>query len=117
MKIYSGFFMNSGDHVTYDYNPGNCRLPERINKGDAVTVEVYGRYDDSEVSCYLVRVHLADGRVLDKQLGKTTLLHITLWTAPGVPPVESGLRATKNVMSIKKIPTFLIPAKAGFFEK
>jgi len=128
-KIYSGFFLvgpkadvmrrqlNRSDlHVTWEFNPGHCKLPQGVKEGDLVNVHVVGRYKDSEIACWVVQVLLPNGQRLVKQ-PTGTVLHITTWSAPRVPAVESGLRATKKGWDkFQPKDQFMLTAQADYFK-
>ena len=111
INIYSGFFMG-GKHITWEFNPGKCTLPERVQEGDEVMVRVIGEYSDHEVRALQVEVILSNGRVLTHQPGGTPL-HITV-RAKGVPPVVSGVKIKEK--GAKPVRPYFIRAKAGFFK-
>ena len=111
-KIYSAFFLFDGRHITWEFNPGKCGLPESVEEGDKVKVVGVGEYIDYEIYAIQVEVILADGKVLTHQPNGTPL-HITI-KAKGVPPVESGLRIKK--FGATPIKPYTIEATAGFFK-
>ena len=112
VKIFSGFFLLNGKHITWDFNPGKCVLPEGMEEGAEVEVVVVGSYEDEEVQALQVEVVTADGEVLTHQPSGTPL-HITI-EANGVPPVEAGLRLKE--FGANPVKPHTIEAKAGFFE-
>ena len=112
IKIYSGFFLSDGRHITWEFNPGKCDLPKGVAEAESVDVVVVGSYKDEEVQALQVEVVLPGGKVLTHQPGGTPL-HITIATN-GVPPVESGIRIKK--FGATPIKPYTIKAKAGFFK-
>lgn len=54
--LYSGVFFLDGTHMTWQFKPGSCALPEGVSEGALQTVWVVGRYDDSEAHCLIVRL-------------------------------------------------------------
>ncbi len=111
VKIYSAFFLPDGKHITWEFNPGNCSLPDGVEEGSEVEVVVTGEYKDSEISALQVEV-MAGERVLTHQSSGTPL-HITL-EAKGVAPVQSGIRIAE--FGATPIKPYTIKAKAGFFK-
>lgn len=112
VKVYSGFFLVNGKHITWDFNPGKCVLPDGIKAGDEVEVKVIGSYADEEIEALQVEV-VAGGKVYTHQPSGIPL-HITL-DARGVPPFEAGLRLKAFGANPVKKP-HILEAKAGFFE-
>ena len=117
MKKYSGFFLTDGSHVTWDYQPGNCSLPDNIKVGDTVDVIVVGDYmDDEGYKAEIVHIIHPVLGLLDKQPRTGTVLHITRAVPEGGAAVQSGLRATKNGWTpLTKGSQRRYLAKAGFF--
>lgn len=111
-KIYSCFWLKNGKHVTWDYNPGKCVLP--CEEGASVKVKVVGKYTDKDVDADIVEIVLPSGEILKSQ-PSGTILHITTATRNGIPPVESGRRATKYGWT--EIVPYHIDAISTFFEK
>ncbi len=111
VKIYSAFFLPDGKHITWEFNPGKCKLPEGLEEGEEVAVKVVGEYKDAEISALQVEV-VAGERVLTHQSSGTPL-HITL-EARGVAPVQSGIRIAE--FGATSIEPYKIKAKAGFFK-
>jgi hypothetical protein len=104
---YTGLFfdkntfpeINKETHMTWNFGTPLI-YPDNVKKDTESYVTVIGYYEDEDVSCYIVEY---EG--IQKQ-PKGTLLHITIETKNGVPPVQSGLRATKN--GYKKIDKFQV---------
>jgi len=90
-KIYSGFF-GLGNHVTWEFLPGHCTLPQNVEDGELCSVVKIGEYKDDEVYADIVVVVTQKGEKLTHQ-PNGTILHITRESK--VPPVEAGLRATR----------------------
>ena len=113
MNIYSGFFLGDGSHITWEFNPSKCSLPEGVKDGEAVTVIVVGKYEDDEgFKADIVEVITNDGKTLTKQ-GNGTPLHITRRVPKGGSPVESGLRARDR--GWVKVRGAVVGAIAGYF--
>jgi hypothetical protein len=116
-NLYSGFFYTEPNgtkrHATYQFG-SDCRLPEEVGEGDDVTLKVVGLYGDDEVECLIVEVHLANQVIYHQPNENQTVMHVTVWSADGVSPVQSGLRATENGWTPVDGPE--IQAKAGFFK-
>ena len=111
-RIYAGFWLEDGSHVTWEYAPGNCSLPDGVIPGDNVTVRIIGKYSDDNVEVDIVEVVLRSGDVLTHQ-ENGTVLHITR-SSNGVHPVASGQRATKR--GWKQVCPMELTAVAGFLE-
>ena len=115
MNIYSGFFMDDGSHVTWEFAPGKCNLPDSLSDGDNVSVRIIGRYEDDDTTADIVEVLHAD-KVFAVQANGETVLHVTRRTEEGVSPVVSGARATElGWTPIPDSECREIPARAGFF--
>ena len=112
VKVFSAFFLEDGRHITWDFNPGKCVLPEGMEEGAEVEVVVVGSYVDEEVQALQVEVVTADGEVLTHQPGGTPL-HITV-AVNGVPPMESGVRIKE--FGATPVKPYSLEAKTGFFE-
>ena len=111
-KIYAGFFEIDGKgHITWEFAPGKCSLPKGVEENDVVKVRVVGEYHDSEISAEIVEIVTPDGEVLTHQ-PSGTVLHITR-RADGVPPVQSGIRATEY--GWKSVPVREYWMRADFF--
>ncbi len=111
LKIYSGFFLNDGRHITWEFNPGKCDLPKGVAEGQEVDVAVVGSYTDEEIVALQVEL-IINGEVITHQPGGIPL-HITI-EANGVPPVEAGLRIKKFGATMGH--PYMLEAKAGFFK-
>ena len=75
-------------HITWQYGLP-LRYPDGVSPGDRTKVTFVGIYEDTQVSCHIVRI----GELTEQPKG--TVLHLTI-QANGVAPVESGRRATEN---------------------
>jgi hypothetical protein len=115
IKLYAGFFLDNNEHITWEFAPGKCSLPEGVGSGDEVEFNMVGFYKDSQVHCTIVEVYVG-GECYTHQPGGT-LLHIT-HRSDGVPPVEAGTRATKNGYEpfLDDTAGLEYPAIAGYFE-
>ena len=51
-NIYSGIFFDNGLHMTYDFNPSSCVLPDGIEEGDEEFVTLYGNVHTQIVGCF-----------------------------------------------------------------
>ena len=115
-KIYSAIFIED-KHITIDFNPGKCILPEGVKNGDKVSVLVYGKYNDNEGYEALIVGIKIGYKLLTEQpsgLGEGTILHITTQIPEGGSPVETGKRSTANGWD--PITPYWIEGEAGFFE-
>ena len=85
---YTGLFFEDGTHMTFKYGMPK-EYPPNVNPGDRDFVTVIGKYEDEQVSCWVVKyknyTHQSNG----------TLLHITTKVQNGGKPAMSGQRATK----------------------
>jgi len=115
IKLYAGFFLNNGEHITWEFAPGKCKLPKGVSKGDNVKFNMIGFYMDEQVYCTIVEVYIGGERYTHQPGG--TLLHIT-HLSDGVPPVEAGIRATANGYESFADDTSGLEyiARAGYFE-
>lgn len=111
-RIYSGFWLQDGSHITWEFAPGTCSLPEGVVPGDEVQVILIGKYKDDQVEADIVKVRLRTGEELTHQ-ENGTVLHITR-RAEGVPPIVSGVRATKH--GWEPVRESVEQAVAGFYE-
>jgi len=118
-KLYSGvFFKYKGveRHVTWHFNPPKPNLPAGITAGDEVLLRIVGHYKNDQVECFIAQLKLGEDMV-EVSPFTGTLLHITLWTAEGVPPVQSGLQATNDKNNIEWFnEPFYIKGKWDIFE-
>ena len=78
-------------HVTYHYNPGDCRYPDNYHEGDWITIKHRGIYDDGEILASKVALVKRDGSTLVRQRDSNVPLHIT-WDSGDLPKVEAGTR-------------------------
>jgi len=108
--IYTGVFLPQANyHITYHFNPTSPTFPNNsIIEATKAKIAIVGEYEDSQVRCYICEIHLKSGIVLKTQKDSDRLLHITVWTAKGVKPVQSGINATNHQDKIKKIPTIYL---------
>lgn len=116
MNLFSQFLEFGGrGHVTWEFKPGSCSLPEGILENMKVTIMVIGKYHDDDIDADIVQVVLPSGDVLKEQPNKNkTVLHITRETRNGVKPVQSGIRATK--FGWVPVTPYSIRAKACFYK-
>jgi hypothetical protein len=52
--LYTGVLFPDGSHMTYNFRPGNPNYPPGIKMGDPVSVNVVGKYVDTEVEALIV---------------------------------------------------------------
>ena len=96
MKIYSCIFFDNGLHMTWHYSPGECELPNDVKEGDSVDILITGglfRSDIGFLTCERVGRSdlIRECYPTDKQPSSGIPLHITLYHAGYVSPVQSGL--------------------------
>ncbi len=95
-NIYSGFFLKESDkHITWDFNPGKCELPEGFKEGQTAAVVSKGMYSDNDCKVEIVEVSrlYGEGEPHKRQPKSHVLLHIT-HECDGITPAEAGIRAT-----------------------
>tara|TARA_R100000458_G_C8273375_1_gene248250 strand:- start:2295 stop:2756 length:462 start_codon:yes stop_codon:yes gene_type:complete len=115
--LYSMVDFGNGLHTTIRYASTPQPLKEDfffpsgwMCEGDAVEIEAFAIYKDTQVMCFHVRrvykhddVTLYNHNQLCEIAGKnglsTTPLHITLWTDEDVKPVQSGRRLRRFLNS------------------
>lgn len=94
-KNYTGIFFDDGTHMTWNYG-SPLKYPVGVKAGDKMTVEIYGKYQDADVGCWVVKfAKFAKFGIYENQ-PNGTLLHITFKALNGTKPVESGKRATSK---------------------
>ena len=130
-KLYAGFFfekitsigksygVTDNHHVTSDFHPGACMLPEGIDENDRLLAFVIGEYLDEQVHSLIVEVRgfdNADGICLRYQETGTPL-HVTL-RSDGVSPVQGGIRPRTNGYRVLPLEdqVSLGRVRADFFE-
>ena len=95
MNLYTSLQIKGADlHMTWDFNPGKCRLPNGVIEDQESKVKIIGEYSDKDCSCYIVT-----WEDVTHQPHSITLLHLTTSTSNGVTPYELGQRATKTKMN------------------
>ena len=113
--------MEDGSHVTWDFNPGKCELPEGIKEGDEVVVVYHGKYHDDDVDADVVSVFVNGScrHPLQYQPNSGYRLHITREVRNGFSPVIAGQRIKENGFTFDALCENVgfepITAKAGFF--
>ena len=98
----------AGKHVTLEFNPespANTTGPAHIaNEGEPVNLKITGEYKDANMHYYTVDAVDANGNtVTSTQSDGAKPLHITVSTAEGIKPVETGKHAQANPDAITKI--------------
>jgi len=92
-NIYSGVFFDNGLHMTWDYAPGHCKLPEHVEEGYKQLVELYSILSLKEIGGFGCLIYLDGVKTLNQSNGKLPL-HITLYTGikygREVSPAEFG---------------------------
>tara|TARA_Y100000310_G_scaffold226664_1_gene228808 strand:- start:1107 stop:1505 length:399 start_codon:yes stop_codon:yes gene_type:complete len=128
MKIYSGIFFDNGLHMTWDYNPGKCKLPHNISDDVAGNVIITGGLFNHAIG-YLTCERVGRSEIqrecnpTDYQPHGGIPLHITLYTAPNISPVQSGLmlkymtQEQRNVLLFSKPEQYIWSGKWGYFEE
>jgi len=106
LKIYSGFFAENGGHVTHEFNPGKCKLPEDFKDGDLLHLTKIGYYADSQGY---------EAWVFDGKQPNGTQYHQTLRYPTSGKPAELGRLIEANPENITALPPTLHPFMAGFF--
>lgn len=98
VKIYSRVLLEDGSHVTLDFNPSNCVIPNCLKEGQEVEVVQIGFYSDADIDADIVSIHKVGSlyTLLDFQNDGITPLHITRECRNGVSPVQSGVRAKER---------------------
>ena len=101
-NIYSGVFFDSGLHMTWDFNPGSCVLPDGIEEGDEQIITLYANIHAQVVGCFacFIKNDKLGGKVYE-QHNSDIPLHITLYTgvdANGqeVPPMEAVVATSRS---------------------
>tara|TARA_Y100000296_G_scaffold63868_1_gene74501 strand:- start:125 stop:523 length:399 start_codon:yes stop_codon:yes gene_type:complete len=127
MKIYSGIFFSNGLHMTWDYNPGKCKLPHSKTGGEDGNVIITGGFFNHDIG-YLTCDRVGRSEIqrecypTDTQSGGGIPLHITLYTAPNTSPIQSGLMLKYMTQEQRDVLLFPIPkqyiwnGKWGYFE-
>ncbi len=87
-------------HITWEFNPGKCILPEGMVEGDIVIVNPVGHYKDDDCEVEVVEVQFQNNLFTHQSNGQT-LLHITL-NATGCSPFEAGQRANTGYTKYPK---------------
>ena len=115
-KIYAGFFLQNGKHVTWEFGPGSCTLPWDVDDKEGVVVKVVGKYHDDDIDADIVEVYVpSTGVTYTEQATGQVPLHITR-RADGVPPVESGRRALEYGWTpLPESECYTIKGKAGYY--
>ena len=89
--LYTGVFFTNGLHMTYDYNRDDgAELPPNVNIGDKQCVFVYSSFISNDLG-YLGCYYRINDKNYKTQKDSDNPLHITLYTANGVQPVQSGI--------------------------
>jgi hypothetical protein len=92
-NIYSGVFFDNGLHMTWDYAPGHCKLPEGVEEGYKQLVELYSIISLQSIGGYGCFIYLDGVKILNQSDDKLPL-HITLYTGyesgRKVSPAEFG---------------------------
>jgi hypothetical protein len=127
-KIYTGVFLVdpiitkgkpafalSKFHITYHYQPGDCRFPTNVEEDDWVSIHHHGIYDDGEILASKVSLlhHNSEGerqsilfqrRRYDPKNDDEFLaqypLHIT-WSSGELPPVIAAERLSDDSLMDK----------------
>ena len=116
-NLYSGVFFDNGLHMTFDWSPGMCELPEGIQKGDEQIVTLYASVHTQSIGLYACFFQM-EGRKLYDQKDEQLPLHITLYTGVTVddkrkriPRSEAGvfLRSCRRLLPKGTIPTGYSP--------
>ena len=122
MRIYSGVFFPNGLHMTWDYNPGECRLPKDIIDGSDTVVGIYGAILNAGSGVLAASVNIKDG-IIDadeavsemrtKQYKSENPLHISLYWRTS--PVVCGNVIKSAIKNKDLIPVrFTMVGKWGF---
>ena len=113
-KIYAGFFLEDGAHVTWEFAPGKCSLPWEVDPGEECLVRIVGKYNDDDIEADIVEVYPPTGTKLTEQSDDKTVLHIT--RRASIAPVEAGIRATElGWKPIQEEECETLKATAGYF--
>jgi len=107
-NIYSGVFFDNGLHMTWDFNPGSCVLPDGIEDGDEQIITLYANIHAQVVGCFAC--FIKNDKLGDKvyeQHNSDVPLHITLYTgvdADGkkIPPIEAGIYLRSMRLALPK---------------
>jgi len=92
---HSAVIFTNGLHMTWEFAPNKCMLPEGIEEGDEQIVQLYAivyHYSVGMFACYMD----LDGVKIVNQSDDKLPLHITLYTGVDIdnreiPPVEAGI--------------------------
>jgi len=108
MNLFSGIFFENNKHITWEFNPGACELPDGVNEGDEQIVQLYAIIHERAMGLYGCFIELNGKKIYDQPtVGKNGILplHITLYTGKDsngntIPPVEAGilLRSYRQAM-------------------
>tara|TARA_R100000687_G_C6351856_1_gene119208 strand:- start:34 stop:432 length:399 start_codon:yes stop_codon:yes gene_type:complete len=128
MKIYSGIFFNNGLHMTWDYGPGDCGLPHDIIDGKESNVIITGGLFNRDIGFLTCERAGRDDLIrkcypTDTQRGGKTPLHITLYTAHSVSPVQSGIlleymtQKQRDILLFSEDEQYTWSGRWGYFEE
>ena len=113
-NIYSGVFFDNGLHMTWDYAPGHCKLPEHVEEGYKQLVELYSIISLQSIGGYGCFIYLNGVKILNQSDDKLPL-HITLYTGyesgRKVSPAEFGPILKENLHTGTKKTILGLPLK------
>jgi hypothetical protein len=122
-NIYSAVFFDNGLHMTWDFHPGSCVLPDGIKDGNEQIVTLYANIHSQVVGCYACYIKLGEKKIYE-QLDNKNPLHITLYTGKDtdgskLPPSEAGtyLRSMRLALPKGITPTGYSPLYALYHWK
>jgi len=94
-KVMKAQLKKSELFALWDFNPGECQLPEGVQEGEPIKIKIVGEYKDSEVNAWIVQATLKNGKRLTHR-PNGVVLHIVKWHKNGVNPVVVGRRIQSN---------------------
>ena len=97
--LYTGVFFSNGKHMTYDFNRDvGAIFPPGVTISDKQSVIVYSTFISNSLA-YLGCYFKYNNLTFKTQMDSDNPLHITLYTADGVQPVESGKHLKESLAS------------------
>ena len=106
-NLFSGIFFDNTKHITWEYNPGHCVLPEGISEGDEQIVQLYSIIHEKAIGVYGCFIEINGEKIYDQPNGSLPL-HITLYTGIDsssgkmIPAVEAGILLRSYLKAITK---------------